>query len=178
MWNGHTSYNLECTFLPWCRNSKYSWLVHYPWFVIISPVIIGSEVAIGAIHTGCFPVNLQMRKASKYVVNIHLKSAIKFTHCFVKTPICWSWKITYQSPIDQSRVVLNIYMYSYQELWPYLFNSLQWRHTHAQSAHLIIARVAPLRWRVYPSLQWVKWIGHSSKLGMSFDNSYNVILIM
>ena len=63
---------------------------------------------------------------------------------------------------------------------PYSFNSLQWRHTQTESAHLIIARVAPLRWRVYPrdqsrisagvhksliyaptSLQWVKWIGYS-----------------
>ena len=62
---------------------------------------------------------------------------------------------------------------------PYSFNSLQWRHTQTQSAHLIIAHVAPLRWRVYPrdqsqisagvhqsliyaptSLQWVKWIGN------------------
>ena len=64
-------------------------------------------------------------------------------------------------------------------LMPYSFNSLQWRHTQTQSAHLIIVRVAPLRWRVYPrdqsrisagvrksliyapmSLQWVKWIGY------------------
>ena len=63
---------------------------------------------------------------------------------------------------------------------PYSFNSLQWRHTQTHSAHLIIAHVAPLRWRVYlhdqsrisagvrksliyapTSLQWVKWIGYS-----------------
>ena len=67
-------------------------------------------------------------------------------------------------------------------LIPFSFNSLQWRHTQTQSAHLIIARVAPLRWCVYPrdqsqisagvrksliygvyaptSLQWVKRIGY------------------
>ena len=63
---------------------------------------------------------------------------------------------------------------------PFSFNSLQWHHTQTQSAHLITARVAPLRWRVYSrdqsrisagvrklpiyaptSLQWVKWIGYS-----------------
>ena len=31
---------------------------------------------------------------------------------------------------------------------PYSFNSLQWRHTQTQSAHLKTAHVAPLRWRV------------------------------
>ena len=63
---------------------------------------------------------------------------------------------------------------------PFSFYSLQWRHTQTQSVHLIIARVASLRWRVYPrdqsrisagvrksliyaptSLQWVTWIGYS-----------------
>ena len=66
--------------------------------------------------------------------------------------------------------------YKSDHIIPY---SQQWRHTHTQSAHPINARVAPLRWRVYPpdqiltavrksliyaptSLQWVKWIAYSS----------------
>ena len=38
----------------------------------------------------------------------------------------------------------------YKSSIPYSFNSLQWRHTQTQSAHLIATRVAPLCWRVYP----------------------------
>ena len=79
---------------------------------------------------------------------------------------------------------------------PYSFNSLQWRHTQTQSAHLITARVAPLRWRVYPrdqsrisagvrksliyaptSLQWVKWIGYSTRKSKRSSPAISRVLV-
>ena len=78
---------------------------------------------------------------------------------------------------------------------PYSFNSLQWRHAQTQSAHLVIARVAYLRWRVYSrgqsrisagvhksliysptSLQWVKWIEYRNTMSC-IDTHIHIIFL-